>query len=476
MRTAAAAVGVRPSVTSLLLADDGGGTPPLARATTSRERQALRHLLGETLASLLPRVGALDESLAAAATHPCELTRADLAAGRLAPGSHWITHKVDGENFLLVYMPPSIASALTPAAAATAGQKRPADEPSADAPGIVFLVGAGDAPGAERSYRLVEPTTLSFWARVRGTLAPLDLPLVYDGELAVRRVHTPDERPRERERSVATYGWTATPRTGAEAAARLDTGVVRRHSLVYVVADCLYAGRVVVGTQLLQLRAATSKASLVGTDPARRPPAVAGTPARLELVYKPHQPGYDAAMLVRDLAEPALVGCDLDGLVLTPATTPFRAGNDPALYKLKPPALKTLDLRVGAVSETHVRMYSCALGACRRSPTCDVHALGDAPRTAFERVGIDTRAPSFANSIVEFSPEYAAASDVERRDGRFAWTPVRPRPDKQRPNARRTLESTFAALRDAVRYDEVVAALARPPAAASAPVPAAAAP
>ena len=310
-------------------------------------------------------------------------------------------------------------------------------------------------------------------SRTRGTRSTLDLPLIYDGELALRRVHTPAERAAERERTCALYAWTATPATEHEYARRLDAGVERAHSLVYVVADCLYAGNVVVGTRQLQLRSSTCKASLLGTDPAHPAPAVCGTPARFELVYKPHQPGYDMGMLVRDVAEPALVGCSIDGFILTPKDSAFRLGNDPALFKLKPPALKTLDLRVAPLPNgTHARMFTCAHGACMRVP-CDAHAVGECTLAAFERVGIATTTPSFTNAIVEFSPEYAAASAADRLAGRFAWRPVRLRRDKQRPNARRTIESTFAALRAAVTYEEVVAALARRPtdAAAAAAVP-----
>ena len=426
-------------------------------------------MLGETLKSLLPSTAALDRSLSVA-TYPAELTRADLDARRIAPGTHWVTHKVDGENFMLVYMPPSIASALEQQQQqqqSRVGQKRAAaaattatNECSA---GIVFLIGRGDVAGTnERTYRLLESTTLTFMTRTRGTRTVLDLPLVYDGELARRRVFSADERAAERERTCALYAWSATPATEHERTLQLDAGIERRHSLVYVVADCLYAGSAVVGTRLLQLRAAACKASLLGTDPAHPPPVVCGTPSRFELVYKPHQPGYDMGMLVRDVAEPALVGCSLDGFILTPKDASFRVGNDPLLFKLKPPALKTLDLRVQPLPNgTHARMFTCAHGACMRSP-CDAHAVGECTLAAFERVNIDTRSPTFANAIVEFSPEYAAASPDDRRAGRFAWRPVRLRRDKERPNARRTIESTFAALRNAVTYEEVVAALARP--------------
>lgn len=446
-------------------------------------------------------------------TNPVALRRADIVAGRLARGSHLVTLKIDGEAFQLLQVPrayhrlaesagvdalrdrigskrerehaaaPTATQNVTSNAAPNTAERSGGDgvtssrerTPGADTDDgdnrpRVYLIGRGDSRDRSRLFVLpsglvdIEPPHQQR-ERAGAAAAPGTSGIILlDGELALQRYVADRESgafERERQATARSFAWANVGPKPADAVATADDGVQRR--LVFVVHDCLYAVRNYTGALPSWKRHATAKILLYGNDPQRPWPLRLGDRARFDVLYKPHASARLAPLLVRAI-DPALVGFACDGLVLTPESGAFTVGTDARLFKLKPPRLQTLDLRVAFVppASPTAMILLCARddecsatnssGRCAREAE---HSLGTCDRADFRALA-DAAAALESNTIVEFAP--APADDDGR--GPVRWHPVRVRADKTRPNARRTIEGTLESLRDAVSYDDVFDVLA----------------
>jgi hypothetical protein len=347
---------------------------------------------------------------------PVTLENAAVNRGDIRTFSHWFTWKIDGVHATLYQLVNLSSGGTNPVSRGPA------------APRVLLVLRDGTA----RRLRVPGAVVITHKS------SPVNV--VLDGELALRRRITPTRAGYEAEhaRTRAYEGVNV-----AECDARL----------YYVAADALLMKMSPVVDQALQARLTLARALLDGVgrggasvlynyDPVANknpPPPAAQPPHRVPLLlsYKPHQAPLQAISVVRDVP-PSFYGFGIDGIILTPAASPYVCGTNAKLFKYKPAAKQTIDLRAA-------RLRSPAGGG----RVCDLYGSMDnatEPAARGVAVPVELRAVLRNNDIVEVvvgaPPQAGAAAGAPA----VTFKVVGARPDKSRPNAPATLENVLRAV------------------------------
>ncbi len=154
----------------------------------------------------------------------------------------------------------------------------------------------------------------------------------------------------------------------------------------------------------------------------------------------------------------ALVGAELDGLILAPAQANYCVGTDERLFKLKPRAFLTADLQLGANDVLSCTPNATPVGHIRltRGAVVTQLMIGRIYECRILADDDDDDAAAVVPTTI--------ATTTTTRYGSCYWTPVRVRADKRTPNHVRTVDSIVALTRDFVGYAEALSLLAARPA------------